>query len=763
MRILDRYVLKELGPPFVICGALFTFFLIIDRIYQLTDLVVTKGVPFRAVAGLLVFMVPSFLIHTLPVALLVALLLAAGRLAGDLEVVALRASGVSPFRLFRPFLLAAVVVTGVTGVLTLGVTPWANEAFQHHRFEILRTRVATGIKERVFNTTFDRLVIYVEELTPSREGLRGVVVADERNPKLSRIISAPQGRLLTDEENGRIVLRFIDGALHESEAGEPRHYRYTTFGVYDMNLSIDSLFSSAPRVRKPERNLSLRELLAATKPDGKGETVAPYEVELHKRFALPLAALVFALVGFALGTRSPRGGRAIALGGSLAIIVSYYLLVTSLERIALMERIPSWLAIWSPNLLFSSLGLVLFRAPRVEVPRKWAERLSSRGDSPARPTRPSERPAGPPRAGDRILGSWFIDRYLIREHLIYFGHGLAVGAVLIVTGRLFHAVHHYLRTGPPLRAIVEHLAYLLPGELYRGLPVVTLVATIFLFASMARQHELTALKAAGVSLYRIALPIVLVGLGVSIASVAFQETLLPMLNAKAEEVAWVEIKGRPPRDIQRQARLWYRSSNGDFFRVELLDPVEQVMDDVTVFQIDREFRIRNRLDARQARWAPRGWEFREGIFREFAAGSGVEARPFEVTTLELPETLQDLAQIHHSPEEMSFLELRAYLRRLQESGHKVGKYLVKLYAKLSFPVIHLIIPLVAIPFAIAVPAGGRIIGIALAILITAGYWFVHSLAISFARADMLPPLLAAWTANLVFAGLGISLFLRART
>jgi lipopolysaccharide export system permease protein len=137
--------------------------------------------------------------------------------------------------------------------------------------------------------------------------------------------------------------------------------------------------------------------------------------------------------------------------------------------------------------------------------------------------------------------------------------------------------------------------------------------------------------------------------------------------------------------------------------------------------------------------------------------------PFSLTTLEIPERIEDFTQIQKSVEMMNFSELRAYLARLQESGHQAGKYLVQLYEKLSFPLVHVIMALVAIPFAIWAPRGGRAVGIGLAVAIAVGYWLVHSIALSFAKAEMLPPLLAAWTANIIFTGLGLSLFLRVRT
>ncbi|MBI3624937.1 MAG: LPS export ABC transporter permease LptG [Candidatus Rokubacteria bacterium] len=766
-RVLDRYVFRELVSPFFIGVGLFTFFLTIDRIYSLTDLVVTKGVPFYLVLQLLVYMLPSFLVHTLPMALLVAVLLAAGRLASDLEVVAFNASGVGPVRLFLPFLAAAIVVTAMTAALTLLVNPWSNRAFQWQLFKILQTRAATGIKERVFSTTFGQFVIYVEEVSPSQVGLRGLLVADERDPKLVRIITARQGRLFTDEENKRITLRLIDGAIQESDADNTVRYRRTAFGMYDMNLAVESPFTGAPRVEKPEKDLGIVELVAAEwQLAREGQSTAPYLVEFHKRLTLPVAAIVFILVGFPLAIRSHRGGRGIALVGSLVIVVTYYLLLTSLESVALSRRLTPWVAIWTPTLLFTLVGLVLLRSSAVRVPAGWANLLwrlrvlvAPRAAAPGRAVsrRRPRRIRGPQQS------SHLMDRYLVREFLMYLGLGVGVGAALFVVVDLLQTLDRYLRTKPPVVYILEHFIYRLPAGLYQGLPVIVLVSTIFLFLALSRQHELTALKAAGVSLYRVSLPILLLAFAVSVGSVVFQETVLPFLNTKGEEVDRIKIRGELPRHLQRRTQIWYRSSESRFFRVDLLDPGGRQMDGVMVLEIDRNFRLLNRLDAARAYWSSRGWEFERGAFREFAPDGTVESVPFVLTSLELPETLDDFIQIQKPADTMSFRELRAYMQKLQESGHQIGKYVVQLYSKLSFPLVHVIMALVAIPFALQWPRGGRIIGVALAIALSMGYWVVNSLALSFAKADLLPPLLAAWAANIVFAGLGISLFLRART
>src|SRR5262247_1780920 len=215
--VLDRYIARELAMPFALGTALFTFFLIIDRIYQLAELVLTKGVPFHLVLQLLVFMLPQFLAHTLPMALLVAVLLAGGRLAGDLEITAFKAAGVSPLRLFRPVFAWAVLVATVTATLTLVINPLSNQEFQRQLFKIFQARAVSGLSERVFNPTFGDVIIYVEDVSASQVALRGLLVSDERDPKISRIITAREGRLLTDEENRRITLRLMNGAVSEAD------------------------------------------------------------------------------------------------------------------------------------------------------------------------------------------------------------------------------------------------------------------------------------------------------------------------------------------------------------------------------------------------------------------------------------------------------------------------------------------------------------------------------------------------------------------
>jgi lipopolysaccharide export system permease protein len=300
--------------------------------------------------------------------------------------------------------------------------------------------------------------------------------------------------------------------------------------------------------------------------------------------------------------------------------------------------------------------------------------------------------------------------------------------------------------------------------LHDGLPVVMLVATIFLFLALTRYHELTALKAAGLSLYRVAAPVLLLASGVAIVAGLFQELLLPRLNELGDEVDRVKIRGQLPRHLQSRERLWLRTADSRFYRVELLNPGSADLYGVTVLEVDRAtFRLQSRLDARRAHWTSEGWELTDGAFREFGQHGEVQTVAFVMTALDLREDIDDFTKIHKPISAMGYGELKDYVARLEATGFQAKKYMVELYSKISFPVVNLIMVLVAIPFSLQSPRGGRLFGIALAIAIMAGYLVVHYVALAFARADLLPPLLAAWTANIIFLGLGTSLFLRART
>jgi LPS export ABC transporter permease LptF/LPS export ABC transporter permease LptG len=789
VRILDRYVWKELVTPFCLGLLIFTFLLLVDRIFDLTDLIINKGVPVHLVAMMLVYISPAILVLTIPIGFLLAILVAFGRLSADMEVVALKACGVSPLRLLWPVMIFGLGVTGVTAYLMIDAVPKSNYAFKSLVFEIIRTQATVGLKERVFNDTFGSFVIYVDEIATDQVALRNVFVSDERKPEEQRFITAREGRLLSDEVNRRVTLRLLDGSIHETNPNALQKYREVRFRLYDITLVLENPLLKQGGTPKGDREMSLAELQQAKQNaiSYKGNP-NPYLVEIHKKFAIPAACLVFSILGVPLGIRAHRGGRWGAFVALLPIVLFYYVGLTIGENIGDSGRIPPWLAMWGPNLIVGALALYLLRATLKERPVPlvaliqrafWATVAASQGGwrrapSNAAPRRRAAATAPRTRARGRLAPRSnalnIVDRYLSVEFLTLFCYGIALASVVVIVGDLMTTLERYIRLKPGLHLILMHFVYRTPPFVYQGLHIVMLMSTILLFVGLSRSNELTALKAGGVSLYRVSLPIFGLAMAVTLASLGFQEGVMPWMNRRAVEIDEAKIKRRTMPELRKRTEIWYRgredgAAESRIYHIGLLDPGSQRMNNVTVLSLGSDFTMRRRWDARDMSWlgAEDAWRLANGVRREFRSGQPDRAEAFQEQTVKLPERYQDFAQVPRAPDVMSYRELEEYIDRLRDAGHKVGKYLVDLHSKIAFPFAHPIMALVGIPFALQSPRGGRVIGIALCLALGLGYFIVHSAAVALARTEILPPLIAAWSANALFATLGLYLYLRART
>src|SRR5262245_12219713 len=822
-----------------------TFLLLIDRIFDLMDLIINKGVPVHFVLLLFVYLLPSILVLTIPIGVLFAILVAFGRLSADMEIVALKACGVSPVRLLWPVLGFGLAVTALTAYLMIDAVPKSNYAFKSLVFEIVRTQASVGLKEHVFNDTFGNFVIYVDEISSDQVGLRNVFVSDERKPDQQRFITAREGKLLSDEVNRRVTLRLLDGSIHETSPSALQKYREVRFRLYDITLVLENPLTKQGGTPKGDREMSLAELRdAAQNATNLNGNPNPYLVEIQKKFAIPAACIVFSVLGVPLGIRAHRGGRMGSFVALLPIVLFYYFGLTVGENIGDYGRIPPWLAMWAPNIIVGVVALYLLRATLRERPIPlvaliqrgfWAlvgflqglpqamEELTKRGRTArgkrsARGRRrvPLDVPVQSSTASwtplfygfifyataviilgfvlqDRLEMSspmlflalfivlllyWAVgwlcvgvmNRYLSRQFLTLFCYGIALASVVVIVGDLMTTLERYIRLKPGWKLILLHFVFRTPPFVYQGLHLVVLMSAILLFVGLSRSNELTALKAGGVSLYRVSLPIFGLALCISVSSLGFQEFVMPWMNRRATEIDEAKIKRRTMPELRKRTEIWYRgrvdgATESRIYHIGLLDPGSQQMNNVTVLSLGADFKMRQRWDARDMRWidADDAWRLVNGVRREFRAGQPDRAEAFRERSVKLPERYQDFAQVPKAPDVMSYAELKDYIDRLRDAGHKVGKYLVDLHSKIAFPMAHPIMALVGIPFALQSPRGGRVIGIALCLALGLGYFIVHSAAVALARSEVLPPLVAAWSANALFATLGLFLYLRART
>ena len=373
-RILNRYLFMEILVPFFFGLAVFTFILLIARILKLVELVVNRGVPLLDILKTFSLILPAFLEVTVPMALLLAILLGFGRLASDSEVVALKTSGVSLYQMTIPVAAFTVLAFAATFVIAMWVRPWANGALRQQMFEVVKSRVSAGFKEKVFNADFPGLVIYIEEIEPGGGTLKGILISDSRRPDNRSTAIAKIGLLVPNEDAKTVTLRLLDGTIY-GIGGSENAFQKTDFTVYDVSLNFTNLGEVRPREKDP-KEMTLAELSDRISERRAAHQPAYEEqIELHRKFSIPFACIVFMLVGIPLSIPPSRAVRSRGFSMSLVLIFLYYIPLTVGQTVAEKGYVPAALGLWSPNLLFLALGLTLFVAAAREAPIPQLEKI----------------------------------------------------------------------------------------------------------------------------------------------------------------------------------------------------------------------------------------------------------------------------------------------------------------------------------------------------------------------------------------------------
>jgi lipopolysaccharide export system permease protein len=340
-----------------------------DKILKLIELIVTRGVNISQILMLLLFISPSFLIFTIPMAVLLAILLAFGRLSSDSEITALKASGMSLYQLFLPVIIFSISAYLLTTFLVFYGLPWGNRGFKATLYLIAQTKADIEIKERVFNDTFEGLVVYVDKVPIQGKRMEGILIYDERDREKLITIFAKEGFLVSNPKSQEVILKLSNGDIHRTEHRD-NVYQKVKFDTYDLKLELSKVFTTIGKKLK-DKEMSLDEIKEKMEEmRKKGEDITLLEVQIHKRYAFPFACIIFGLIGVPLGIQPRRSGRSYGFIFSILIILAYYISLTASEILALRHTIPAFLAGWSPNLLFGGLGIYLLIKTAKESPFK---------------------------------------------------------------------------------------------------------------------------------------------------------------------------------------------------------------------------------------------------------------------------------------------------------------------------------------------------------------------------------------------------------
>lgn len=364
-RIIKRYLFMEMVGPFFVSLGVLTFVLLIAKVMELTDLVVSRGVGLDVVGRLLLYTLPYFFVFTIPMATLLAVLLAFLRLSADNEITALKAAGVGLTQLLPPVAFLALLGWLVSSALAIWALPWGNHNFENLVFQTARSKTDLALRERVFLDSFQGLIIYINRL-PGEGMMQDVFIADERDPSRAYTVVAKRGKLFPASQ-GKVTVRLYDGTLHTVGAGL-KSAQTAQFETYDVTMDAAGLGSGERTGAKHEKEMYLPELMAEmAKEKPSSRRYYLLDMEFQKKFTLPFSCLVMALIGLPLGTHS-RSGRSWGIAVALVIFFSYYIMLSAAWSFGAQGVYPPVVGMWVPNILFGLLGLLLFERELKEAP-----------------------------------------------------------------------------------------------------------------------------------------------------------------------------------------------------------------------------------------------------------------------------------------------------------------------------------------------------------------------------------------------------------
>ncbi len=360
-RILSRYIFNELAGVFFLSILILTGTALLSKIIKIIELLLTKGLPLTIVLSFAASLLPSFLIYTIPVAFLVAVLVGFTRLSSDSEIIAMKASGVGLFNIMRPVMALSAIAFALSLSIFLYVFPLANLNLKKILFEAARKGLVSGIEEGMFYDKFKGAVLYVEHI--EADTLYGVFISEELNNGESNVFLAKSARFEASDNNDALSLRLFDGTLHRKAIDEGQ-YHTADFSSY--SIALNSPQASSLGNAQSNRELFANGLSAKARAmEAQGKDASPVIIDLHKRFALPASVFIFALIGVPLGIQRVRSARLTGFSIALFVALLYYVSSTAFESLGETGRLNPVLSVWGSDIIFLVGGVMVFyRATR---------------------------------------------------------------------------------------------------------------------------------------------------------------------------------------------------------------------------------------------------------------------------------------------------------------------------------------------------------------------------------------------------------------
>lgn len=765
MKILDRYLLREIVPALLISLGFIILIMLMNELFYLAEIFLTRNVPAEIILSILFFLLPSILALALPLAFISGVLGGLGRLAGDRETEALRLLGVSPGVVLKPVLILGSFLFLACLCFTFWLTPAANYRWLQIMVNSVLSEVRLNLEPGRFVESLPGKVLYMEKMGRDRLWQDVLLYWKDESGGVE-IILAREARmeLQPDQQEAWILLE--KGRSYRMRPEDPDSLSLVEFERSQQALDLKG-FNKSFSLEKKSREKNIRELWfdrqrLSGKDSPESRLVA---IELHKRLSLPATCLLFVFLGVGLGWRRWPGGRLGGYGLSLLIILGYYFLLLAGEQKALESKLAPWLAMWLPNLLILAAGLYFFfmALSRDRVGGIFRKTGIRRAVFHLAEQTGFLRKRAVTTATTRLAFPSLIDSYLF-SRFFYLLIRLFLALLLVMAAVNFLLRLELIRGSD--KTIKDLLAFIwlkIPEFILFSLLLAIPAAAALSLGLLHRRKEMLAFICSGLSYWRVVRSLLIFGLLLAPLLFIWQDRVLSRSNSRAAEL-WARLSDRPVRTFSYVNRYWLRSrAQGRFYHYEVLRPEVRTLFCLLILETAVEGSgFRRILYADEALVQGDHLILIEGWERSFS-GLESELNRFSRITLELPGAEEYFFKEWKDPDTMRTSELEIYARELEESGLPGNRFRLEAWFRLAFSFSGLVLILLACASAGFLGNKGLLWPLAASLVATFVYWQGLAVFRSLGLAGLLGNLLAAWSGPALFLLLGTYLLLRVRT
>lgn len=357
-----------------------------------------------------------------------------------------------------------------------------------------------------------------------------------------------------------------------------------------------------------------------------------------------------------------------------------------------------------------------------------------------------------------------LDRYISREFVKLLLLIIVSLAGLYLVVEFFERIRMFLSNHATFLQILSYFTFEIPMIVSLMLPVAVLLASLLTFGILSKNSEIIAMKANGVSLYRSSFPVITISIILCVFAFFLNEFITPYANQKAKHIKLIEVQKREKLGFFKQNQIWFRSKDG-IYNFNMFDPKTGTLKGIKINYLNRGMNLAKRIDAKKAQWKDGTWIFYDVLITRFSPGKLPSIERAKSQIINLPEEPSDFMMVQKDTEEMGYFELRKYIKNIQSEGYDATQYVADMHGKIAFSLVSLILAVIGVSFSLrkSERSGGISQSIAVGIIIGFSYWIVYAFGLSLGRSGTLPPLLSAWTANILFGTGAVYMFLKVKT